>query len=117
MLQDCQHCKTLDQYALYALPGPLTQYIREATLLGLLTTAPSHRSRWRTHVLVVLVAACLMECYFAVSAPVLIPRDGLNVFMVRALLYRTANVLFTIYFSYTINYGSRDTSYFYSFPS
>ena len=77
------HCKTADQYALFALAAPLMQYIREAVFVGLLTVENSGRSRWRTAAVVLLVAAFLAEAYTAATAPVVIPRDGRSVIMVR----------------------------------
>lgn len=77
------HCKTSDQYALFAIPGPLLQYIREGIFVGFLTVEYSGRSRWRTLGLVVVVAAFLAEAYTVLSVPVTIPRDGKAVTMVR----------------------------------
>lgn len=85
MLQDCQHCKTLDQYALYAIANPLTEYVREGIVAGFLTMAGSHHGRWRIYAVIALVAAALLEAYLATATPVAIPRDGGNVFMVRRL--------------------------------
>ena len=83
VIQDCIQCKTSDQYALFAIPGPLLQYIREAILVGFLTVEYSGRSRWRMLGVVALVAAFLAEAYTALAAPVTIPRDGNPVTMVR----------------------------------
>jgi hypothetical protein len=82
VIQDCTHCKTADQYALFAVTGPLLQYIREASILGLLTVENSGRSQWRTVSIASLVAAFLAEAYIAATVPIVIPRDGGKVTMV-----------------------------------
>ncbi|PSR83381.1 hypothetical protein PHLCEN_2v5760, partial [Hermanssonia centrifuga] len=80
---DCEHCRTLDQYALYALPAPLVEFIREGALIGLLTVSGSHRARWRTPAIITIVGACLAEGFATATVPINIPRNGKNVFMVR----------------------------------
>ncbi|KAI0341338.1 hypothetical protein BDW22DRAFT_1358834 [Trametopsis cervina] len=81
VVQNCEHCRTADEYALFALPGPLMQYIREAAVVGLLTTTESHRSRWRKLGIIAVVAAGLFEGYNIITAQITIPRDGARPFM------------------------------------
>ncbi|KIP11915.1 hypothetical protein PHLGIDRAFT_124567 [Phlebiopsis gigantea 11061_1 CR5-6] len=96
VIQDCVHCKTSDQYALFAAPGPALQYIREAIFVGLLTSEYSGRSRWRTFSIVGLVAAFFGEAWWTVSAPVDIPRDGTSPTMVHDNLYLFRHLLFIL---------------------
>lgn len=85
MLQNCEHCKTFDEFALFALPGALLEYIREAAVLGLLTVHQSGRTRWRTYVLGALVCAAILEGYQIITTSVKIPENGMGVFMVREI--------------------------------
>ena len=85
VLQDCEHCTVYDDFAFYALPGPLMEYIREIALLGVLTITGSHRERWRTYAVAGMVCAAVLEGYTTIVQPVRIPRDGQGVFMVRQL--------------------------------
>ena len=85
VLQDCEYCTTYDEFALYALPGPLLQYIREVAFLGLLTINGSHRERWRTYVVAGIVGAAVMEGYTILTYAIRVPKTGLGVFMVRSL--------------------------------
>ena len=92
VLQDCQHCKTLDQYALYAIANPLTEYVREGVIAGLLTMSGSHHGRWRIYSIIALVAGGLLEAYLATATPVQIPKNGGTVFMVRLALASRVSV-------------------------
>ena len=84
VIQDCPHCKTPDDYALYAFPAPLIEYVREATLIGLLTSSFTGRGRWRKYALGCLGAAGMGEAWFTLSAPVTVSGHGKDDFMVRA---------------------------------
>lgn len=83
VIQDCTHCKTTDQYALFALPGPALQYILEAVLVALLTVERNGRTRWRTIGIVAVGAAALGEAYLALTVKISLPRNGRRVIMVR----------------------------------
>ncbi|KAI0694511.1 hypothetical protein BC835DRAFT_1306263 [Cytidiella melzeri] len=76
VIQDCEYCRTLEHYALFALPRPLLQYVREAAVVGLITTRDSHRSRWRTLGIALLMVAGLLEAYCLMSANITMPRNG-----------------------------------------
>lgn len=83
VLQDCEHCKTFDEYAVNALPGPLLQYIREGALIGFLTITGSFREKWRTYAMAAIVGAAVLEGYWTITAEIKIPKDGMGTLMVR----------------------------------
>lgn len=81
VLQECEHCKTFDDYALFALPRALREYVREAVLVGLLTVTGSMRERWRIYAMGALAAAAVAEGYFILTSSIRIPKNGQDVFM------------------------------------
>jgi len=83
VLQDCEYCHTYDEYALYALPRPLLEYVRETAVVGFLTINGSHKERWRTAAIGAIVCAAVAEGYWVSTAQVKISRSGLGVVMVR----------------------------------
>ena len=83
VLQDCEYCHTYDEYALYALPRPLLEYVRETAVVGLLTINGSFKERWRTAAIGVIVCAAVAEGYWVSSVEVKIPKGGMGVVMVR----------------------------------
>lgn len=85
MLQECEHCRTFDDYALFALPRALAEYVREIALAGLLTIRGTGRERWRTYVVGALLCIAAAEAYWTATATIDIPPNGLDVFMVRPL--------------------------------
>ncbi|KAH8101782.1 hypothetical protein BXZ70DRAFT_891280 [Cristinia sonorae] len=95
-MQDCEYCTSYDEFALYALPGPLLEYIRETAFLGLLTITGSHRERWRTYAIAGLVCAAVMEGYTTAVQPIKIPRNGLGVFMLHDNLWLCRQILFLV---------------------
>ncbi|TCD62691.1 hypothetical protein EIP91_006550 [Steccherinum ochraceum] len=96
VLQDCEYCTSYDEFALYALPGPLLEYIRETAVIGLITIRGSHRERWRTYAVVAVVCAAIMEGYTTAVQHVRIPKDGLNVFMLHDNLWICRQLLFLV---------------------
>lgn len=96
VIQDCTHCKTLEHYALAALPRPLLQYVREAFVLGLLTVENSGRARLRTVGVLVLGAAALAEAWTVTTVQIAIPRDDTPVTMWHDTLYVLRHVLFLV---------------------
>jgi hypothetical protein len=86
VLQDCEYCHTYDEYALYALPRPLLEYIRETAVVGFLTIGGSRKERWRTLAIGAIVCAAVTEGYWVSTVQVKIPANGLGVVMVRELL-------------------------------
>jgi hypothetical protein len=71
---------------MFALPGPLLQYVREAAVIGVVTLRDSHRGHWRGVGILLLIAACLVEALYILQAQIIIPRDGKGTFFVRSLL-------------------------------
>ncbi|KAJ3477839.1 hypothetical protein NLI96_g10187 [Meripilus lineatus] len=96
VLQDCEHCKTFDEYALNALPGPLLQYIREAFIIGLITITGSFRERWRTYAIGALVIAAVVEGYYTLTADITIPKDGRGTFMLHDTLWTLRHIFFLL---------------------
>ncbi|KZT00665.1 uncharacterized protein LAESUDRAFT_732080 [Laetiporus sulphureus 93-53] len=96
VVQNCEHCKTFDEYALFAVSNALLDYIREAVVLGLLTANGSGRERWRTHAVGALVCAAVLEGYFIAAAPVQIPRNGAGVFMWHDNFWAIRHLLFLL---------------------
>ncbi|PFH47722.1 hypothetical protein AMATHDRAFT_67122 [Amanita thiersii Skay4041] len=73
ILLTCTHCQSLQDFSLYALPRPLLSYIREITLVGLLTLDALNRAHLRTFGVGVLVAAFVTESYWLATVPIHIP--------------------------------------------
>jgi len=96
VLQDCEYCKTFDEYALFALPGPVLQYIREAGVIGLLTIRGSHHERWRMYAIAALVCASVLEGYWVATTTVQVPTDGQGVFMLHDTIWTLRQLLFLI---------------------
>ena len=72
---ECEHCSTFYDYALYALPRPLLEYVREAAFVGLVTIRGSVRERWRLWGLGVLVGCALLEGYLVLTMNVTVSKD------------------------------------------
>ncbi|KAH9917319.1 uncharacterized protein B0H18DRAFT_1034905 [Fomitopsis serialis] len=85
VLQECEHCKTFDDYALFALPRALAEYVCEVAVVGLLTIHRTGRERWRTYIVGALICAAVTETYWIITATVDVPPNGLDVFMVRPI--------------------------------
>ena len=82
VIQDCEHCTTFDEYAIFAAPRMALGYIRECAVAGLMTIRGSGHERWRTYAVGVIVGAFILEGYWLATTPIRIPHDGKNVFMV-----------------------------------
>ena len=82
VIQDCEHCTTFDEYAIYTGPRMALGYIRECAMAGLMTIRGSGHERWRTYAVGVVVGAFILEGYTLTTTPLRIPRNGMNVFMV-----------------------------------
>jgi hypothetical protein len=84
---ECGHCSTYWDYAIYALPGPLLQYVRTAAMVGLITIRGSWREHWRTLTISSVIAVALAEAYYVMTAIVQVPEDGISVFWVRSIFF------------------------------
>ncbi|KAI0088903.1 hypothetical protein BDY19DRAFT_855738, partial [Irpex rosettiformis] len=93
VIQDCDYCRRMEQYAMYAIPRPLLQYIREAIVIGLVTTRDSHHGDWRVTAVGMLAIAALLEASQLMSAQIIIPKNGKvffwadNCWLARQLLF------------------------------
>ncbi|THH30570.1 hypothetical protein EUX98_g3622 [Antrodiella citrinella] len=96
VLQDCEYCTTYDEFALYALPGPLLEYVRETAFIALVTIRGSHRERWRTYASAGVVCVAALEGYMVASHAVRVPKDGLGVFMLHDNLWLCRHLLFLL---------------------
>lgn len=84
VVQDCDYCHTLGEYALYALPGVVLLYLREAFVIGVVTIRGTHRERWRIYGIGLLVFAFIVEIYWTLSVKIQISQgNSYGVVMVR----------------------------------
>ena len=91
----CEHCRTFEDYALYALPRPALAYLCEIALVGLFTLEKMNRSHLRPLAVGILVAAFVTETYLLATAPISIPAPNVTVrvddtYMVRIIVACTA---------------------------
>jgi hypothetical protein len=70
LLQDCEYCRTADDFAIHALPRPLLQYVREAAIVGLVTARGTQRGRWRLWGIWSLLAAAVLEAYWIATVSI-----------------------------------------------
>ncbi|TDL22068.1 hypothetical protein BD410DRAFT_866167 [Rickenella mellea] len=100
VLQDCIYCHTPNDFALYALPRPLLEYVRELAVVGLVTIRGSGRERWRPWGLGAVLGAAGVEAYWVVSAEIGFGggREGRggNVVMWHDQLWRLRQLLFLL---------------------
>jgi hypothetical protein len=82
VLHDCTYCSTASDFALFALPYPLLQYLRTAVPVGPLTLKISHKQRWYIPVIGVLAAAAAGEAWWISTVPITVNKDQ-NGVMVR----------------------------------
>jgi hypothetical protein len=66
----CNYCQTYSDFALFALPTVLLQYIRTTFVVGLLTIRGSYKERWRTICVAALVLAALCEAWWINTAKI-----------------------------------------------
>ena len=71
-LSDCHYCRSINDFGLYALPRSLLEYVREASVLGLVTIRGSHHGRWRLYSIIVLFAAFAGEMYHLNTVPIIV---------------------------------------------
>ncbi|TBU38144.1 hypothetical protein BD309DRAFT_548968 [Dichomitus squalens] len=81
VIQDCEHCTTFDEYAIFTAPRMALGYIRECAVAGIMTISGSGHEKWRTYAVGVIVGAFILEGYWLATTPIRIPHDGMNVFM------------------------------------
>lgn len=96
VLQECEHCKTFDDYALFALPRALAEYVCEVAIIGLLTIHGTGRERWRTYIVGALICAAVTEAYWLITATVDVPPNGLDVFMWHDTLWALRQLIFLL---------------------
>lgn len=76
VVQNCNHCHTFGEYALYALPGIVLLYLRQAAVVGLITIRGTHREPWRTHGIGLLLFAAIAEVYWTLSVRIQVSGQG-----------------------------------------
>ncbi|KAF8156855.1 hypothetical protein B0H34DRAFT_710809 [Crassisporium funariophilum] len=74
----CSYCQSFDDFALYAFPGALWEYIREIAFIGVLTLPSSTTAHLRPLGLGLLLAALMAEVYYTLTAQISIPPRGLD---------------------------------------
>ncbi|KAH9835332.1 uncharacterized protein C8Q71DRAFT_837178 [Rhodofomes roseus] len=96
VLQECEHCKTFNDYALFALPRAFLEYVREVAIIGMLTIRETGRERWRTYVVGALICAAVAEAYWIATAAIDVPENGLDVFMWHDMLWALRQLVFLV---------------------
>ncbi|KAF9527441.1 hypothetical protein CPB83DRAFT_396307 [Crepidotus variabilis] len=98
VLTSCIHCQSSNDFAIYALPIGLLQYIYEIAFIGLLTTPPLQTAYLRPLSLGALLTALLTELYWTLTAQVRIPAfgDESPVVMWHNMFIQVRNILFLI---------------------
>ncbi|KDR68364.1 hypothetical protein GALMADRAFT_257008 [Galerina marginata CBS 339.88] len=76
VLTTCSYCNSFDDFALYAFPAPLLEYIREIAFVGLLALPKSPAAHFRPLGLGALLAALMAEAYWVLTLQVVIPPRG-----------------------------------------
>ena len=76
VVQNCNHCHTFGEYALYAFPGIVLLYLRQAAVVGFITIRGTHRERWRTHGIGLLLFAAIAEVYWTLSVRIQVSGQG-----------------------------------------
>ena len=79
-------------------------YVKEAVVAGAITIRGSGRERWRAWAVALIAGAFIAESYWITTAPIALPNDGRDVFMVR-----TSHACF-IYSPFTCGYSGTTTS-------
>ncbi|KAF9486276.1 hypothetical protein BDN70DRAFT_870372 [Pholiota conissans] len=72
-LTTCEYCHSFGDYALYAFPGPLLEYIRELAFVGVLTLPKSPTAHFRPLGLGALLVALMSEVYWTLTVQVTFP--------------------------------------------
>ncbi|PPQ83074.1 hypothetical protein CVT24_012469, partial [Panaeolus cyanescens] len=104
VVASCSYCHSFEDFALYAFPGPLVQYIREIAFVGLLTLPKSASEHFRPLGLGALLAALLTEFYWTLTVPAPIAtHEGMSTVMwhdtfvtLRSLLFLLLPLLISI---------------------
>jgi len=74
----CSYCQSFNDYALYALPIALLEYIREIGFIGALTLPTSSKAHLRPLGLGTLIALLMVEAYNTLIIQFVIPPIGDN---------------------------------------
>ncbi|THH18842.1 hypothetical protein EW146_g2201 [Bondarzewia mesenterica] len=61
-VESCEYCQSLNDFAIHSIPRPLLEYVREAFLIGLVTTHGSARERRRMFAVALLACAAADAC-------------------------------------------------------
>jgi len=78
VLTACSYCHSFNDYALYALPSSLLEYIREIGFIGALTLPTSPKAHLRPLGLGTLIALLMVEAYNTLTIQFVIPPQGDN---------------------------------------
>ena len=81
-IQDCDYCQGFWDFALFALPAMLLDYMWHMSLYGLITMRGTGRERLRALGTGILVSAAVLEAYYLCTADIKVPKDGFRVNMV-----------------------------------
>ncbi|KAH8827637.1 hypothetical protein DL96DRAFT_1599740 [Flagelloscypha sp. PMI_526] len=72
----CEYCRGADEFAFFAFPGLLLQYIREIALVGVLTIRGTNREWWRRIALWPVVIVGLVEVWYIATSAIWVPRPN-----------------------------------------
>ncbi|KAI5121131.1 hypothetical protein M0805_002803 [Coniferiporia weirii] len=92
----CEHCDSFDDFALYALPRPLFEYVVQAAVVGIVTIRGTGREGWRYRGLGAVVAAALLETYFIMTADMRISAENKFAFMIHDTALRIRCLFFLV---------------------
>jgi hypothetical protein len=85
-IQGCDYCQGFWDFALFALPAMLLDYLWHISVHGLITMRGTGRERLRVLGTGIFISAAVLEAYYLCTAEVKVPRDGFRVNMVRCCL-------------------------------
>ncbi|EJD05512.1 uncharacterized protein FOMMEDRAFT_103583 [Fomitiporia mediterranea MF3/22] len=96
-VQDCEHCATLHDFALYALPAPVLEYVRMSAIIGLATIHGSGREGWRFVALIMLSMVAATEVYFVLTSEVVFVAEEKQTIMLHDMALCFRRIFFLLF--------------------
>ncbi|ETW75771.1 hypothetical protein HETIRDRAFT_240748, partial [Heterobasidion irregulare TC 32-1] len=93
-VESCDYCHSLEDFAMIAFPRPLLEYVREAFVVGLLTTRGSGHESRRSLSIALLISLAIGEAYWLYTVPISLQENSDIVFMWHDLLWILRHILF-----------------------
>jgi len=69
----CEHCHSFTDFAIYAIPGFLLSYIKQAAVIGVVTIRGTGKERYRSSAVGFVVLAAIAEAYWISTVQIRIP--------------------------------------------